>query len=184
MKKLFLFSLFALSGVVGMHAYAVTPDTSDTSKPSDVNKQQAASPPVDTWYSQPKAVVRVLNKLESSVTTLTIPVGGSAQYQTLTIAVKHCVVRPTVASPDSAAFVTITDSKLSTNPFSAWIFVAEPGASVFEHPLYNVSLSGCAGEISNKPLEVKSTTTNTEQKGLENQNDLEQSLEHSIQSQH
>lgn len=184
MKKLFFVSLFALSSVVGMHAYAVTSDASDTSKPSDANKQQAALPPVDTWYSQPKAVVRVLNKLESSVTTLTIPVGGNAQYKTLTIAVKNCVVRPTTASPDSAAFVTVTDSQLSTNPFSAWIFVAEPGASVFEHPLYNVSLSGCAGEISSKPLEVKPTTSQSEQKEPANQNDLEQSLEHSIQSQH
>lgn len=184
MKKFFLVSFAALFGVLGMHAYAASPDASNPSKSSDTNKQQAPSPPVNIWYSQPKAEIRVLNKLESSVTILTIPVGGSAQYKTLTIAVKNCVVRPTTASPDSAAFVTVTDSKISTNPFSAWIFVAEPGASVFEHPLYNVSLSGCAGEVSSKPLEAKPIKNDSEQKGSENSNDLEQSLENSIQSQH
>lgn len=179
MKKISLCLGVCLFSLMGLNAYADPP----TNK-ADANKQPA-SPVDNTWYSQPKAVLRVLNKLESSVTMLTIPVGGSAHYKTLTIAVQKCVVRPETASPDSAAFVTVTDSQLPTNPFAAWIFVAEPGASVFEHPLYNVSLVECAGEVSKQPLEGKpSAVPASEQKGQNSPNSLEESLERSIQSQH
>lgn len=179
MNKFSLYFGVCLFSLMGMNAYAdPSTDKTDTSK-------QSASSVDNTWYSQPKAVIRVLNKLESSVTLLTIPVGGSAQYKTLTIAVKKCIVRPATASPDSAAFVTVTDSQLPTNPFAAWIFVAEPGASVFEHPLYNVSIAGCAGEVSKQPLEAKSfSVTTPEHNGQNSSNSLEESLERSIQSQH
>lgn len=179
MKKFSLFLLVCLFSLMGVSAYADPLTNKD-----DTNKQ-SASPVDNTWYSQPKAVIRVLSKLESNVTMLTIPVGGSAQYKTLTIAVQKCVVRPETASPDSAAFITVTDSQLPTNPFAAWIFVAEPGASVFEHPLYNVSIAGCAGEVNKQPLESKpSSVPAPEQKGQNSSNSLEESLERSIQSQH
>ncbi|CAI3952782.1 DUF2155 domain-containing protein [Commensalibacter papalotli (ex Botero et al. 2024)] len=180
MKKFLLALSMCSFFLVEMNAYADPP----AANTSDLNKQPVTH--VDnTWYSQPKAEIRILNKLESSVTNLTIPVGGSAQYKTLTVAVKKCIVRPITASPDSAAFVTVTDSQLPTNPFAAWIFVAEPGASVFEHPLYNVSIVGCTGEIDKNPIVTKpSSVPATEQKGQGSPNDLEQSLERSIQSQH
>ncbi|MDI2112574.1 DUF2155 domain-containing protein [Commensalibacter nepenthis] len=177
MKKRSVVLFICLFSIGGMSAYAAPSDSS-----SDPQKQSVSE---NIWYSQPKAKIRVLNKLESSATTLTIPVGGSVEYKTLSISVSKCIVRPENLSPDSAAFVTIKDSKLPMNPFNAWIFVAEPGVSVFEHPLYNVSIAGCAGEIDNKPLVVKSPSgSTTEQKGQNAPNDIEQSLERSIQSQH
>ncbi|CAI3950494.1 DUF2155 domain [Commensalibacter communis] len=177
MKKRSVVLLMCLFSISGISANAAPTDNS-----SDNAKQSVSE---NVWYSQPKAKIRVLNKLESSVTTLTIPVGGTAEYKTLTISVSKCVVRPENLSPDSAAFVTIKDSKLPMNPFNAWIFVAEPGVSVFEHPLYNVSIAGCAGEIDSKPLVVKpSSTSTTGQTGQNAPNDIEQSLERSIQSQH
>lgn len=176
MRKFFSISLMCLFSIMGMNTNAAT-----AAKQSDNNQQSAVVN--NTWYSQPKAVIRVLNKLESSITMLTIPVGGSAEYKTLNIAVKKCIVRPETLSPDSAAFVTVTDSQLSTNPFAAWIFVAEPGASVFEHPLYNVSIAGCAGDINKKPI-TANTSSAIQPKESTSPNDLEQSLERSIQSQH
>lgn len=180
MKKFLLVLFMCLFSLIEMNVYADPP----AANTSDIKKQPVTS--VDnTWYSQPKAEIRILNKLESSVTILTIPVGGSAQYKTLTVTVKKCVVRPETASPDSAAFVTVTDSQLPTNPFAAWVFVAEPGASVFEHPLYNVSIVGCSGEVDKNPVVAKPfSVPSTGQKGQNSPNDLEQSLERSIQSQH
>lgn len=148
-------------------------------------------PSADTWFGQPKAEIRILSKLESQAMVLTIPVGSSAQYKTLTITVKKCITRPPTLPADSTAFVQIVDSQLSTNSFAAWIFAEEPGASVFEHPLYSVSIVGCSGPLSKDPLvsSPSDTTVQPKQNPVDNQSEqqtsdqLEQSLENSLKTQ-
>ncbi|MDI2090881.1 DUF2155 domain-containing protein [Commensalibacter oyaizuii] len=182
MKKILLVAASCILNV-GIHHHA----NAEKKKSSSSN---ASSVSADTWLSQPKAVIRVLSKLESEATVLTIPVGGTETYKTLTISVKRCITRPTALSPDNAAFLQIVDSKLPTNPFAAWIFSAEPGDSVFEHPLYNVSMVKCEGTVGSEPLVAQpSTGTSSGQKSDVNgsgqsSDDLEKSLEDSIHSQH
>lgn len=140
----------------------------------------------DNWIGKSEAVVRVLNKLEAHTETLTIPVGQSVRYQTLTIEALHCVERPPSVPFDSAAFLQVTDTKLNSIHFSAWVFVSEPGVSVFEHPLYNISVVGCTGERVNEPVKNQQETEQNHQKpgGQSSSESIENSLEHALQSQH
>ncbi len=149
------------------------------------DKNDSSDKLADSWLRQSVAVVRVLNKVEATTKILKIPVGQSVRYQTLTIEAQGCIVRPPSVPFDSAAYVQVTDTKLTSVHFASWIFASEPGASVFEHPLYNISAVGCLGEQLNEFVKNQKSTDKTDQK-FSNQSSeaIENSLEHSLQSQH
>lgn len=140
------------------------------------------------WIRRTVAVVRILNKLEASAEVVKIPVSQSIRYKTLTIEAQNCVTRSETSFSDSAAFLHITDTKLTTLNFAAWMFSSEPAVSVFEHPLYNVSVVGCAGEAGEE-VKVNDSKGNAGIKSQENSGkvpseSLEDTLEHSLQGQH
>jgi hypothetical protein len=85
----------------------------------------------------------VLDKVDATHTDLTIAVGASAKVGTLTIVVKACLVRPPDRKSDAASYLDITDKNAAVPAFHGWLLAAEPGASVFEHPIYDVRVTGC-----------------------------------------
>ncbi len=101
------------------------------------------SPP-DTWVPRQAATLRVLNKLDSTVTPVTIKVGGTATLQTLSITVKACDIRPPDLPQDATAQLVVTDSREGAPGFSGWILEQEPAANMLEHPVYDIQLAGCA----------------------------------------
>lgn len=106
--------------------------------------------PPDTWEGRSAAVVRVLDKLDARVQTLTIPMGQDGTYKSLTISVHSCLQHPVGLAPDSAALLTVQDGHsgtkpLAAKPFDDWMFAAEPFVAVFESPVYGVQLIACAG---------------------------------------
>ena len=101
--------------------------------------------PPDTWEGRSTAVVRVLDKLDAHVETLTIPAGQSGSYKSLGILVRSCLQHPPGLSPDAAAFLTVQDGHAASAPFAAWMFAAEPFIAVFESPVYGVQLVSCSG---------------------------------------
>jgi hypothetical protein len=101
--------------------------------------------PPDTWVGRSTAVVRVLDKLDAHVETLTIPAGQTASYKSLAVAVHSCLEHPPGLQPDSAAFLTVQDGHAAAKPFVAWMFSAEPFIAVFESPVFGVQLVSCAG---------------------------------------
>ena len=119
-----LLALLALPG----QAETVTPPT--------------LSPP-DSWVPRQTGILRVLNKLDSTVTTLTLPVGTSSTLQTLTVTLAACDVRPQDLPQDATARVTVVDSREGTPGFNGWILANEPGAAMLEHPVYDIQLAGC-----------------------------------------
>ncbi len=100
------------------------------------------SPP-DTWLPRNAGVLRVLNKLDSTVTRLTLKVGDTTQLQSLSITLKACDVRPTDLPADATAQLVVSDSREGAPGFSGWILANEPAASMFEHPVYDIQLAGC-----------------------------------------
>jgi hypothetical protein len=106
-------------------------------------KKQDISPP-DAWVARTTATLRVMNKIDSTVQSLSVPVGGSAQFQSLNIKVSGCFVRPPDLPADAAAHVDITDTRPDQPGLNAWILQNEPALNMLQHPVYDVQLAGCA----------------------------------------
>jgi hypothetical protein len=100
------------------------------------------SPP-DTWLPRTEGTVRVLNKIESTAQTIHLHIGETAHVQFLSIVLSGCFVRPPDLPPDSAAHLTITDSRPGTPGFDGWMLRQEPAMNMLEHPVYDVQLVGC-----------------------------------------
>ena len=100
------------------------------------------SPP-DTWVPRNAADIIMLDKLSAQPTTLTVRVGQSAPYGTLTIAVRACDVRPPDLPQNATAFLEITDSRGSAPVFHGWVLSNTPSVSQFEHPVYDLRLASC-----------------------------------------
>jgi hypothetical protein len=101
------------------------------------------SPP-DSWQPRTKATLRVMNKIDSTVQTLSVPVGGSVDFESLTIRLSGCYVRPPDLPADAAAHLKITDSRPEQPGFDAWMLQNEPALNMLEHPVYDVQLAGCS----------------------------------------
>jgi len=88
-------------------------------------------------------VLQVLDKVNAQTTALTVKVGQTGSYASLSIAVQACVVRPPDLPQDAAAFLTITDSHPDQPGFKGWILKSDPSLAMLEHPLYDVRVVGC-----------------------------------------
>ncbi len=95
------------------------------------------------WLPRHNARIAALDKLSAQPTDVTIPVGGSAQFRTLTIAVRSCLVRPPNQPADAAAWLDVTDSHPGSPEFHGWMLAGEPELAVLPSPLYDVRLLGC-----------------------------------------
>jgi hypothetical protein len=100
------------------------------------------SPP-DTWVPRQSGTLRLLNKLDSTVTTLTLHVGQTVQVQSLSITLRGCAVRPPDLPQDATARLSVVDSRSGMPGFEGWILTNEPAAAMLEHPVYDLRLVGC-----------------------------------------
>lgn len=118
---------------------------------------QAASPPAtgqaapsataefpNVWIPQGTAKLQALDKVNAQTSQLTIKVGQSATFGSLTIAVKSCLVRPSDQPADSAAYLDVTDSHADSPGFDGWVLQDEPSVSMMQHPIYDLRVVGCA----------------------------------------
>jgi hypothetical protein len=112
--------------------------------PADVPAPKQEMSPPDSWQPRTQATLRVMNKIDSTVQTLSVPVGGSVKYESLSIRVSGCYVRPPDLPADAAAHLTITDARPGQPGFDAWMLKNEPALNMLEHPVYDVQLAGCA----------------------------------------
>lgn len=111
---------------------------------------QPTTPPVpqvpavpNVWLSQNTAVLQALDKVNAQSTTLTVKVGQSATYGSLTILVQACDIRPPDQPADAAAFLVITDSHGEVTGFSGWMLRSVPSVSMLEHPIYDIRVLRC-----------------------------------------
>jgi hypothetical protein len=99
--------------------------------------------PPSTWLPQTTAMLQVLDKLNAQNTVLTVKVGQSAQFGSLTIQVQACQIRPPDQPQDATAFLTITDSHADAPGFRGWLVANHPSVSMMQHPIYDVRVVGC-----------------------------------------
>ncbi len=101
------------------------------------------SPPI-TWQSRGTAQLQALDKINARRTQITVKVGQSATFGSLTIIVKGCVVRPPDQPADAAAFLEITDKNPEVAGFSGWMLRSDPSLSMLAHPIFDVRVTGCS----------------------------------------
>ena len=98
----------------------------------------------NVWMPAKEAKIQALDKVNAQSGDLTIKVGQSVTYGSLTITVKACVVRPPDQPADAAAFLSVTDSHPDSDGFSGWMLAKEPSVSMMQNPIYDLRVSGCA----------------------------------------
>jgi len=110
--------------------------------PADPVPAPVISPP-DTWVPKQSGTLRVLNKLDSTVQTVTLKLGQSENLQSLTITMQACDVRPPDLPQDSTAHLLVTNSQSDDPGFNGWILQNEPAANMLQDPVYDIQLAGC-----------------------------------------
>ena len=95
------------------------------------------------WVPQTVAQLQVLDKVNAQSTMLTVKVGQQAQFASLNILVQACDNHPPDQPQDSAAFLTISDSRSDAPGFRGWMFADIPSLSMLQHPIYDVRIISC-----------------------------------------
>ncbi len=106
---------------------------------------QPAGPlsPADTWLPRNTAELSVLDKVRAQPSPLTVRVGQSVPWGSLTITVRGCVTRPADLPQDSAAFLEVTDGHATGHAFRGWMLASAPALSQMEHPIYDLRVTSC-----------------------------------------
>jgi len=106
---------------------------------------QATGPlsPAGTWLPRNTAELSVLDKVRAQPSPLTVRVGQSVPWGSLTITVRGCVTRPADLPQDSAAFLEVTDGHATGNAFRGWMLASAPALSQMEHPIYDLRVTSC-----------------------------------------
>jgi hypothetical protein len=108
-----------------------------------------ATPPAtverpNIWMPAAAAKLQALDKVNAQTSELTIKVGQSATFGSLTITVKSCMIRPSDQPADAAAYLDVTDSHPDSPNFDGWLLEDEPSVSMMQHPIYDLRVTGCA----------------------------------------
>ena len=99
------------------------------------------------------AILQGLDKVTARVSTISLVIGDTIRFGTLEILVRHCDKRPPEETPESAAFVDIWQARPgepSVPLFRGWMFASSPALNALEHPVYDIWVLDCAGEIDHR----------------------------------
>jgi hypothetical protein len=138
----------------GSQPDSAQPDTGQPDSGQPDSGQSAGEPPTvpgpptfsrpNVWVQATTARLQALDKVNAQSSNLTIKVGQSATYGSLTITVKACVVRPTDQPADAAAFLDVKDSHPDSGNFAGWMLANEPDVSMLQNPIYDLRVTGCS----------------------------------------
>jgi hypothetical protein len=95
---------------------------------------------------QPVAVLRALDTMTARVEELDVTAGQPLKFGTLLITLRACRVTPPEETPESAAFLEISEFKPGEPDapvFRGWMFASSPALSAMEHPTYDIWVVGC-----------------------------------------
>ena len=125
---------------------APAPDTPDQAgrDPAAPTEPPATFDRPNVWLPAGVAKLQALDKVNAKAAELTIDVGKSATFGSLTIAVKACAIRPPDQPADAAAYLDVTDSHSGTPGFQGWMLQEEPSVSMMQNPVYDIRVAGCS----------------------------------------
>ena len=96
-------------------------------------------------------VLRTLDKVTAQTRDYMVDVGDTLDYGSLSIAVRHCEVRPPEEIPETFVCLQIDDRRLDgrgreSEPervYSGWMLGSNPAKAALDHPVYDVWVIGC-----------------------------------------
>ena len=106
-------------------------------------------------------VLQGLDKVTARVHTFQAPLGSVVRFGTLEIIAHQCDKRPPEETPESAAFLDVSEVRQgepTQSLFRGWMFASSPALSALEHPVYDVWVLDCLGpvqklDLSQKPIQ-------------------------------
>jgi hypothetical protein len=124
------------------------PDTNEQGQQAPSQPPLGVAPPAtmdrpNGWVPAATVRLQALDKVNAQTAALTIKVGGSVAFGSLTIVAKACAVRPSDQPADAAAYLTVTDSHPDSPGFEGWMLEQEPSVSMMQHPVYDLRVTGC-----------------------------------------
>lgn len=103
-----------------------------------------------------KIVLRALDKVTATTRDFTVDVGDTLNYGSLEIKVLHCEKKPPEEVPEVYGFLQVfekqPDQKEPIKLFSGWMFASSPALSSLEHPVYDIWVLDCVGDL--KPVRL------------------------------
>ena len=94
----------------------------------------------------PPEKLQALDKVTTRTREVVVAVGDTVRFGTLRIDAAECLVNTPEATPDSVAFLTITDNKpaqATEKLFSGWMFASSPALSALDSSVYDVWVLAC-----------------------------------------
>ena len=99
--------------------------------------------PVNAELKQ-HAILMLLDKVTANSQTIKISVGTTYAFESLDIKVLRCDKNPPEDTPESSAYLLISEpEKSSATIFRGWMFASNPSINSLEHPVYDVWVKDC-----------------------------------------
>ena len=91
--------------------------------------------------------INILDKVSSKNTILKLNLGEEKKFQNLIIKVLKCENSKFDDDPEITAYIQVKDMNISDNEkvfiFNGWTFSSSPTLNPFDHPVYDLWLTGC-----------------------------------------
>ena len=91
--------------------------------------------------------IKVLDKVSSINSKLTLEVGKELKFENLLIKTLKCKNSEFDDNPEITAYIQVRDLNMSKNDqvfvFNGWFFSSSPSVNTFDHPVYDIWLSKC-----------------------------------------
>ena len=138
-----LLPLLALAPVAEAQEWITVPPSRRTSP--DWQPTIAADPPPAQAVTAPRGVVRVLDKINGTVTDLDLGNGEMAELGLLTVTMGECRAPADNPSGDAFALVSIRTTAEETALFEGWLIASAPALNAMDHPRYDAWALRCTG---------------------------------------
>ncbi|WP_230533232.1 DUF2155 domain-containing protein [Microvirga roseola] len=95
------------------------------------------------------AVFSGLDKITGRIVSFEVGIDETVQFGALRMTPRVCFTKPPTENPNTTSFVEVEDTAEGANRqvFSGWMFAASPGLHGIEHPVYDIWLVDCKGEV-------------------------------------
>lgn len=116
---------------------------------SDHSFAQQNQPYPNSYFERgdvPVVVLAALDKITTQLSTIEIRRDQTVRFGTLEITLRYCRTNPPEETPESVAFLEITDvghNNQTKKVFTGWMFASSPALSPLEHPVYDVWVKEC-----------------------------------------
>ncbi len=118
------------------------------------------APPPGTMEDMPIAELQALDKITARVSHIEARIGQTVTFGSLNIVVKACRRAPPEDTPESAAFLVVSEQKAGEAPvqaYSGWMFASSPSLAAMDHPIYDIWVVECRKDVA--PATAPAPTT-------------------------